>query len=57
MTFSIFLSSLSQRNFSLALSLLVKDYSGRQRKYCRRYLEAEGGGEKKAIQTDDNAQI
>lgn len=40
-TFSIFLSSLSQRNFSLGLSLLVKDYSGRQWIYCQRYLEGE----------------
>lgn len=29
-TFSIFLSSLSQKNFSVGLSLLVKDYSWRQ---------------------------
>lgn len=40
-TFSIFLRSLSQRNFSLGPSLLVKDYSGKQRKYCKRYLEGE----------------
>lgn len=37
-TFSIFLCSLSQKNFSLGPSRLFKDYSGRQRKYCQRYL-------------------
>lgn len=42
--FSIFLSSLSERNLSLGLSLLVTDYSGRQRKLLPALSRRERGG-------------
>lgn len=42
--FSIFLSSLSERNLSLGLSLLVKDYSERQRKLLPALSRRERGG-------------